>query len=65
MMIRTRLARLESQANAGRLPLAVRAWLGETLSPLEQEQAALEAAQPLPPIDWNTFSEKDRKWLQQ
>lgn len=50
MMIRTRLAKLESKASAGRLSLAVRAWLGEALSPAEEKQAAIEAAQPLPPV---------------
>lgn len=64
MMIRTRLARLESKASASELSLAVRAWLGEALSPAEQRQAVSEAAQPLPPVDWNTMSKEMREWLQ-
>lgn len=65
MMIRARLAKLESKANAGELSLAVRAWLGEALSPAEQKQAAIEAAQPLAPIDWNNVSKEMQKWLRQ
>lgn len=65
MRIKTRLAKLESKANAGGLPLAVRAWLGEALSPTERKQAAIEAAQPLAPIDWNVVSKEMQEWLRQ
>lgn len=65
MMIKTRLARLESKANVGGLSLAVRAWLGEALSPAEQKRAAIEAAQPLAPIDWNNVSKEMQEWLRQ
>jgi len=64
MMIRTRLARLESKAAAGGLSLAVRSWLGEALSPIERKQAVIETAQPLPLVDWNTMSKEAREWLQ-
>lgn len=64
MMIRTRLAKLESKAGAGTRSLAVRAWLGEVLSPAEQRQAEIEAARPLPPTDWSSISKEARKWLQ-
>lgn len=64
MMIKTRLAKLESRASAGGLSLAVRAWLGEVLSPAEQRQAAVEATQPLPRIHSNAMSKEAREWLQ-
>ncbi|NNG59783.1 hypothetical protein [Sphingomonas paucimobilis] len=64
MMIRTRLAKLESKAASVGLSLAVRAWLGEALSPAEQKQALLGAAQPLPSVNWTTMSKETREWLQ-
>lgn len=63
-MIRTRLAKLESKASADELSLAVRAWLGQALTPAEQRQVAIDAAQPLPPTDWPSISKEEREWLQ-
>jgi len=64
MMIKTRLAKLESKAASCGQSLALRAWLGEALSPIEQKQAAIEVAQPLPPVNWNTMSKEAQEWLQ-
>jgi hypothetical protein len=64
MMIRARLAKLEGKAGAGTLPLAVRAWLGQALSPAERHQAAIEMAAPLSPTDWSSMSKEAREWLQ-
>ncbi len=64
MTIRTRLAKLESNVEPTVLSLAMRAWLGELLSPAERKQAAIEAAQPIPPVNWDAIPEEVRTWLQ-
>lgn len=64
MMIRTRLAMLESKGMAAGLAVGVRAWLGQTHSPAEQRQAAIEAARPLPPTHWSSMSKEAQEWLQ-
>jgi hypothetical protein len=62
MTIRKRVAALEARASEGELSLAVRAWLGERLTPAERDQAASEAAQPVE-IDWSKVSREARAWL--
>lgn len=63
MTIKTRVTRLEGRSRQGQLPLAVRAWLGHSLSSPEQQQALIEAALPLPPMDWARVSKEGREWF--
>lgn len=59
----TRLKRVSAlEAKRGSLSPLVRAWLGQSLTPAEQEQAHRESTQPIEP-DWDAMSKEARSWL--
>lgn len=62
MTIRKRVAKLEARASKVRVSLAVRAWLGERLTPAEAEQAKIGAGRPIE-VDWSRVSKEAREWL--
>jgi hypothetical protein len=63
MTIRKRLATLEARSVDDGLSLALRAWLGQELTPADRATAEREAMVPVTP-DWSCISKEGREWLQ-
>lgn len=60
-----RIGRLEQVAAGDQMPLYIRAWLGEDLTPEQHTVADTEwmRVQALPPVDPATLGPEARAWL--